>query len=102
MHAHQYPAILNTSTATVFDVAHEARLLQTADHERLRRATQLQHDLTQVLRLCLSGAFKPDEAGIGVKTLLARAGAAPDFPAVDAELRELQGGVRELFERLVV
>ena len=102
VHAHHHPEILNTATATVLEAAHKAGLLAADDHETLRRATQLQHGLTQVLRLCLSGPFEPEKAGEGVKSLLARAGGAPDFPSLDAELRQVQGEVRSVFDRLIV
>jgi glutamate-ammonia-ligase adenylyltransferase len=102
VNAHRHPEILNTSTATVLEGVYKAGLLTVEDHETLRRATKLQHDLTQVLRLCLSGPFEPEKAGEGVKSLLARAGSAPDFASLDAELREVQDMVRKIFERLVV
>ncbi len=102
VHAHAHPDVLNTSTAAVFDAAHRAGLLATEDYEPLRRATQLQHNLTQVLRLCLSGPFRPEEAGVGVKALLARAAGSPDFVGLDAELRDVQDNARTLFTRLIV
>jgi glutamate-ammonia-ligase adenylyltransferase len=51
--------------------------------------------------LCLSGPFEPEKAGQGVKALLARAGGAPDFALLDAELRDTQARVRALFEKYV-
>lgn len=102
VHAHRHPQVLNASTANVLESAYTAGLLAVEDHEVLRRATKLQHDLTQVLRLCLSGPFEPEKAGEGVKSLLARAGSAPDFVSLDAELREVQDLVRGIFDRLIV
>jgi glutamate-ammonia-ligase adenylyltransferase len=100
-HAHENPEILSTSTMTVLEAAHRLNLIADADWEVLRRATLMQHNLTQVLRLCLSGPFEPDKAGEGVKALLSRAGNAPNFAALDADLRGVQSEVRAIFERLV-
>ena len=50
----------------------------------LRPAVRLFHDLTQILRLCLPGAFDPKSASAGVLSLLARAADLPDFPALQA------------------
>ena len=53
-----------------------------ADHaELLIGATELVHNLTQILRLCLVGAFDPEAAPKGMKELLVRAGDAPTFAA---------------------
>jgi glutamate-ammonia-ligase adenylyltransferase len=101
VHAHAHPGILDTSTATVLETSYAAGLIPSDAWDVLSRAVQLEHGLTQVLRLCLSGPFEPEKAGEGVKALLARAGAAPDFPTLDAELRDVQQDVRQVFERLL-
>jgi glutamate-ammonia-ligase adenylyltransferase len=101
VHAHSHPELLNTSTMTVLETAHRLKLIEDGDWEVLRGATQVQHNLTQILRLCLSGPFEPDKAGEGVKALLARAGGAPNFTLLDADLREVQTRVRAIFEKLV-
>ncbi|MGQ4272486.1 bifunctional [glutamine synthetase] adenylyltransferase/[glutamine synthetase]-adenylyl-L-tyrosine phosphorylase [Terrihabitans sp. B22-R8] len=100
-HGNQHREILHTSTALVLDEARNAGLIAEGDWEVLRGATDLQHNLTQVLRLCLSAPFDPATASTGLKNLLARSGNMPDFPALDAELRHRQEQVREIFNRLV-
>jgi glutamate-ammonia-ligase adenylyltransferase len=67
----------------------------------LRAAYTLYHDLTQVLRLCLSAKFEPASAGPGLLALLARAGELPDFPRLEAHLFETETQVRRIFEKLV-
>jgi len=101
VHARMHPEILSTSTAIVLEAAHKTGLIAAQDWDVLRLATQLQHDLTQILRLCLSGPFEPEKAGEGVKALLARGGGAPDFSTLDADLRERQVNVRKIFERVI-
>jgi [glutamine synthetase] adenylyltransferase / [glutamine synthetase]-adenylyl-L-tyrosine phosphorylase len=95
------PDILDTSTAGVFDNAARLGVLSVEDAEVLRPATRLYHDLTQILRLCLPGAFDPKSAGAGLLGLLARAADVPDFPTLEAHVAETQAKVRRCFERIL-
>ena len=66
------------------------------DAEVLRPAVRLYQDLTQILRLCLSGPFDPKTAGAGLLRLLARAADVPDFATLDAHHQRNAGqGARE-------
>jgi glutamate-ammonia-ligase adenylyltransferase len=67
----------------------------------LRPAVRLYHDLTQVLRLCLPGAFDPKSAAPGPAALLARAADVPDLATLDAFLGETQAKVRASFNRIL-
>ena len=69
--------------------------------EILRSAARLYHDLTQVIRLCVTGKFNPETAGEDLRRVMARAGDAPDFSALEARVRETQGEVRRVFGALV-
>jgi glutamate-ammonia-ligase adenylyltransferase len=95
------PDILDTSTARVLEKAAQLGLLAAADAVVLRGAVRLYHDLTQILRLCLLGAFDPKTASAGVLGLLARAADLPDFPALEAHVMETQRQVRECFVRIL-
>ncbi len=70
--------------------------------DTLLPAARLFHNLTQVLRLCLDGPFVPEKASEGLKALLARAGEAPDFARLEADLAARQAEVAALFNDLVV
>ena len=100
IHAHRSPDILDTSTARVLDKAWALRVLTAEDAEILRPAVQLYHNLTQILRLCLPGAFDPKTAGAGLLRLLARAADVPDFATLDATLIDTQAKVRQSFIRI--
>ena len=100
IHAHRSPDILDTSTSRVLDKAWALRVLTAEDAEILRPAVQLYHNLTQVLRLCLPGAFDPKTAGAGLLRLLARAADVPDFATLDATLIDTQAKVRQSFIRI--
>jgi glutamate-ammonia-ligase adenylyltransferase len=67
----------------------------------LVRAARLEHGLTQVLRIALTGPFNPEAATRGLKALLARAGDAPDFSAVETQLAETEAQVRAIFDELL-
>ena len=101
VHAYEQPDILDTSTARVLDKAWALRLLAVEDAEILRPAVQLYQDLTQILRLCLPGAFDPKTAGPGLLRLLARAADVPDFATLDATVTDTQAKVRESFVRIL-
>jgi glutamate-ammonia-ligase adenylyltransferase len=101
VHAHREPGILDTSTTRVLDKAWALRLLPVEDAEVLRRAVQLYHDLTQILRLCLPGPFDPKVSAPGLLQLLARAADVPDFATLDATLTDVQTRVRASFVRIL-
>jgi glutamate-ammonia-ligase adenylyltransferase len=101
IHANAMPDILGTGTVQVIDNAARLGVLAASDAAILRPAARLYHDLTQVLRLCVATAFKPEQAGDDLLRVLARAGDAPNFSALQAHVRETQAEVRELFHRIV-
>ena len=101
VHAAEHPDILDTSTARVLDRAWRLGLIGAADAEIVRGAVRLYHDLTQILRLCLSGPFDPKHAGSGLLKLLARAADVPDFATLEAHLADTQVRVRASFLRIL-
>jgi [glutamine synthetase] adenylyltransferase / [glutamine synthetase]-adenylyl-L-tyrosine phosphorylase len=101
VHAAAAPEILDVSTARCLEKAARAGILAPADAELLRPAVRLYHDLTQILRLCLPGAFDPKTANAGILGLLARAADLPDFPALQAHVIDTQRQVRECFVRIL-
>jgi glutamate-ammonia-ligase adenylyltransferase len=101
VHGAAMPAILDTSTARVLEKAARLGVLSVEDAEVLRPAARLYHDLTQILRLCLSGPFDPANAGAGLLGLLERAADVPDFATLEAHLAETQERVRKSFIRIL-
>ncbi|HVV40087.1 MAG TPA: bifunctional [glutamine synthetase] adenylyltransferase/[glutamine synthetase]-adenylyl-L-tyrosine phosphorylase [Nitrobacter sp.] len=101
VHAAGSPDILAVNTAQVLDNAGRLGLLSLPDVEVLRAAARLYHDLTQVLRLCVSEKFKPDTAGEDLLRVMTRAGDAPDFSSLEARVREMQADVRAVFVKIV-
>jgi glutamate-ammonia-ligase adenylyltransferase len=95
------PEILNVSTLAVLDNAVRLGVLAQSDGEVLRAAARLYHDLTQIIRLCVTGKFNPATAGEDLLRVMARAGDTPDFSSLEARLRETQGEVRRVFTAVV-
>ncbi|UGY01891.1 bifunctional [glutamine synthetase] adenylyltransferase/[glutamine synthetase]-adenylyl-L-tyrosine phosphorylase [Bradyrhizobium quebecense] len=100
-HASAKPEILSVSTLQVLEHAAKLGLLGQSEAEILRSAARLYHDLTQILRLCVTGKFNPETAGEDLRRVMARAGDAPDFSALEARLRETQSEVRRVFNAIV-
>jgi glutamate-ammonia-ligase adenylyltransferase len=101
VHAADSPEILDVGTLQVLDNAARLGLLSQAASEVLRPATRLYHDLTQILRLCVTEKFKPETSGEDLLRILARAGDAPDFSSLEARVKETQAEVRRVFSDLV-
>ena len=100
-HAADKPDILDVNTLHVLDNAARLGLLPTASVEILRAAVLLYHDLTQILRLCVSEGFNPETSGEDLLQIMARAGDAPDFSSLQARVKETQAEVRRVFGTLV-
>jgi glutamate-ammonia-ligase adenylyltransferase len=100
-HAADKPEILDVNTLHVLDNAARLGLLPTASVEVLRSAALLYHDLTQILRLCVSEKFSPETSGEDLLQIMARAGDAPDFSALQARVKETQAEVRRVFKALL-
>jgi glutamate-ammonia-ligase adenylyltransferase len=101
VHANEKPEILDVSTLQVLENAERLGVLPHASAEVLRAAARLYHDLTQILRLCVSERFKPETAGDDLLQVMARAGDAPDFSSLAARVMETQAEVRRLFQAIV-
>src|SRR6202030_2397696 len=100
-HAAATPDILDVNTLQVLDNAARLGVLPQSSAEILRAATRLYHDLTQILRLCVSERFKPETAGEDLLRVMARAGDAPDFSSLEARVKETESEVRRVFRQIV-
>jgi glutamate-ammonia-ligase adenylyltransferase len=101
VHAHAHPDVLSPNTVTSLVNLDRAGLLPPQAADVLLPAARLYGNLTQVLRLCLDGPFVPENAADGLRALLVRAGEAPDFSRLEADLAARQAAVAALFDELV-
>ena len=100
-YAAEKPEILDVNTLQVLDHAAHLGVLPAASLEILRSAALLYHNLTQVIRLCVSEKFDPETAGEDLLQIMARAGDAPDFSSLQARVKETQSEVRRVFRAVV-
>jgi glutamate-ammonia-ligase adenylyltransferase len=101
VHAYAHPEVLATNTAAALTHLERAGLLAPEAADVLLPAARLFGNLTQVLRLCLDGPFAAGKAADGLKALLVRAGEAPDFSRLEADLGARQAAVAALFDAIV-
>jgi glutamate-ammonia-ligase adenylyltransferase len=101
VHANARPDILDVSTLHVLDNAVRLGVLPASAAQVLRPATRLYHDLTQILRLCVTERFRPETSGEDLLRVMARAGDAPDFSSLEARVKETQLEVRRVFRDLL-
>ncbi|MTH98944.1 bifunctional [glutamine synthetase] adenylyltransferase/[glutamine synthetase]-adenylyl-L-tyrosine phosphorylase [Roseibium sp. RKSG952] len=100
-HANEAHGVLNQSTETALEKLRDAGFLASGDADLLLKALGLYQRLTQVLRMALSGPFKPEDAPRGVLDLLTQAAGVPNFQHLELELAETQAVIRKAFVRLV-
>lgn len=89
-------------TATGEILAHLSPDFAEADvRQQLCEAYQLYLALTQMTRLCLTGAFERDDVPPGLSDLLLAVTDLPDFGVLEAHLKETSQKVRKDFELLL-
>jgi glutamate-ammonia-ligase adenylyltransferase len=76
-------------------------LLEDEDGRVLKEACLLYQRLTQVLRLCVTGAYSPKSVPAGLNRIVASACALPDISAAEALLNETQSKVASLFSKII-
>ncbi len=89
------------NTVAALEKLRAAGVLVASEAAELLDATVLQHALTQTLRIALEGPFQTESTSPGLQALLARAGQAKDFGALEARLFQAQKRVCTLFERII-
>lgn len=95
------PGVLSQNTMEAFRQLRAHGLLSEDDADVLIPAGQLFHDVTQVLRICVTDSFKPGSASEGLKGLAARAGGVPDFGSLEEMLKETAGAVSARFSAIL-
>ncbi len=78
-----------------------ASLMDRNDLDVCLEALHLYTELSQLIRLCIDGAFDPQNAPSGLMELVCRAGDCPDIRTLEAELKRLSKAVRKIFQATV-
>lgn len=63
----------------------------------LLEALRLLTELSQIIRLCMDGAFSPKDAPAGLVERVCRAGDCPDIRTLESEVKRLSKAVRAIF-----
>ena len=78
-----------------------AGLLESGEAGEIKEACLLYHRITQVLRLCVTGAYDPAKSPAGLNQLVARAAGVPDIRAADSLVNDTQKRIAGLFDELI-
>ena len=101
VNASERPEVLDQNTELALTKLADAGVLEPADAELLIPAARLYQSLTQILRLCLDEPFDTNDAPQALRDLLARSADMPDFPRLEATLKDTLARVHSAFNRLV-
>ena len=93
--------VLDANTIGALEKLRRAHVLGEADANVLTAAAELQQALMQVLRIAVDGTLDPAGATAGLRSLLARAGGADDFPKLERRLADAQDRAHAIFDRLL-
>jgi [glutamine synthetase] adenylyltransferase / [glutamine synthetase]-adenylyl-L-tyrosine phosphorylase len=101
VHAHEVRDILHPTTFDALEKLIAARVLGDEEGRVLKQACLIYQRLTQVLRLCVTGAYEPQKVPTGLNRIVASATAAPDIGSAEALLADIQAQVALVFSRVV-
>jgi glutamate-ammonia-ligase adenylyltransferase len=95
------PHVLSANTGEALERLAAAGALEPAAFTRLRQAWRAWTDLRQTLRICVAGAFDPDQAPPPLRQRLTALLGASDFAALETMMRAIQAAVRADFVQIV-
>ncbi|WP_422006709.1 bifunctional [glutamine synthetase] adenylyltransferase/[glutamine synthetase]-adenylyl-L-tyrosine phosphorylase [Pyruvatibacter mobilis] len=101
IHARRNAGLLDSNTRTALEKLTMAGITGKGLGQQLIDAADRYHNLTQVLRIAVSGTFVPAMAGEALKNRLARAVDAPSFSVVERDLMETKTMVNAAFADLI-
>jgi len=93
--------VLDPNTVEALQRLEKTRSIGSDEASALIGACELQHALTQVLRIAVDGVLDPAHATTGLKALLVRAGEADDFTALEQKLARVQSAARAIYEQFL-
>jgi glutamate-ammonia-ligase adenylyltransferase len=100
-HAGSRPEVLTGNTAAAYEALGEAGLLDRGRAAGLADATRLLRHLQMLLRLCLEPEESTDQLSPGLRSVLAAAGRAADFAALEALVIDTERHVAETYRATV-
>ncbi|MBU1212940.1 MAG: bifunctional [glutamine synthetase] adenylyltransferase/[glutamine synthetase]-adenylyl-L-tyrosine phosphorylase [Alphaproteobacteria bacterium] len=101
VNAAAHPEVLDTNTLEALRRLRDAGLIEAAHAEALLGAGRLLNDLTQVMRVCSEGAFRPESAPLGMRQRLIRAADVPTFEALEELLATSTQAIARTFGEII-
>jgi glutamate-ammonia-ligase adenylyltransferase len=100
-HAPADPSVLSQSTMEALRRLRAAGALSETDADALLAAADLQHALSQALRIALDGPLDPETATPGLKALLTHTAEVGHFDNLHRLLCDLQARAHQVFEQVM-
>jgi [glutamine synthetase] adenylyltransferase / [glutamine synthetase]-adenylyl-L-tyrosine phosphorylase len=101
IHAAKHPEILDSNTHGALAKLGAAGLMSATLASELKEASLLYHRITQVLRLCVAGAYDPATSPAGLNQMVASAAILPDIKSAAALLSDTQQRVAAIFDEII-
>nr|WP_321457668.1 bifunctional [glutamine synthetase] adenylyltransferase/[glutamine synthetase]-adenylyl-L-tyrosine phosphorylase [uncultured Cohaesibacter sp.] len=101
VYAHDNQEILHTNTAQTLRFCVDRGLIDKNDADILLPAIRLYHDVTQILRVCLSESFDPNSAASALKKVIVDASGEIDMRSLEEALKTYQHAARDCFVRII-
>ncbi|MEM7429654.1 MAG: bifunctional [glutamine synthetase] adenylyltransferase/[glutamine synthetase]-adenylyl-L-tyrosine phosphorylase [Pseudomonadota bacterium] len=100
-HAWERPDVLHPNVRAALSRLRDNGLLQREHSDCLSGAYEFYQTLTQLLRLCATGRFSPDEASNDLKTLMTSSVGEADFARLEVRLELTSTAVRRAYEEVL-
>ncbi len=95
------PEVLDANTIEALKKLETVGALRSEKAQTLIAAAELEHALTQVLRIALDGTLEPEHATPGLRALLVRATGYESFEELEARLIRAQAEVRDILNAVL-
>ncbi len=102
VHAEKKPAVLSQNILTAISNLADNAVLPQQIADQLASTCQLYQQLTQILKLGISGPFVPEKSPPGLTKLINAATASPDLATSQELLKDAQKRIGEIFEQVLL
>ena len=101
LHSNAHPGLRHANTASALNALRKAGCLGNEDADTLLRAATLWQTIQALLRLTGAARDLTDGPPASLHPLLCRATKRPDIRVLEADMQELAGAVRAIYQRAV-
>lgn len=101
INANSKPAVLSQNLLTAIANLASEDVLDQQTANQLDRICQLYQQLSQILKLGITGEFDPQKAPLGLVKLITAATASPDLATSEELLKDTQSTIREIYKNQI-